>query len=91
MKIGIALEGQNGSVDLEYDFKMPNVGHLNRMAKQIQQNPLGAQKALLMSCIEEGYADRFNEDCEKYPGLVAAIATRLLDLTGFTAEVTVKN
>lgn len=92
MKVKVSFEtAENGFFEAEYDVRTPETGHINRMVKQAQNNPMAAQRSLVMALVSGDDAERLAADAERYPGIVAAIANRLLDSIGMTAEVTAKN
>ena len=91
MKIQVSFDGPDGLFEAHYEVNLPGTGHVNRMVKAAQQNPLGAQRSMVMSLVDPADADRLAADAEKYPGIVSSIGNRLLDAIGMTAEVTAKN
>lgn len=92
MKVTVSFEtAENGFFEADYELKAPDMGHINRMVKQAQNNPMAAQRSLVMSLVAEEDASRLEADVERYPGIALSIANRLLEAVGMTAEVSAKN
>ena len=71
-------------VTCEYQFRRPSKSDISRFNKEVNKSPAVAQTNLLVNIVHPDDLDRMKTDLDKYPALLATLASWALKGSGLS-------